>query len=117
VSRTFGDIESKKVELDGIPGVVIASPEITSIPFNKDIDYVLLGCDGIFDVLTNEMVNEVIWETVEQYKQQKGKDVDNSNLLGHCLNDCVNNVLKKSLIQQSEDNVTVILVVFKDFLQ
>jgi serine/threonine protein phosphatase PrpC len=78
-----------------------------------DLDYVLLGCDGIFDALTNEEVNNVIWETINYYKANKSR-LPNAYQL--CLNDVVNNVLKKSLIQNSEDNVTVIFVAFRNLL-
>jgi len=113
VSRTFGDIEGKLTELGGIPGVVIPTPEITAFPISKDLDYILLGCDGIFDVLTNEIVNDIIWETVDNSKSKKNEIKDP---LGECLNDCVNNILKKSIIHQTEDNITVILVAFRDLL-
>lgn len=83
------------------------------------MDYALLGCDGIFDVLTNEEVNEIIWETVRYHKEsiveKKGRKRGNDDL-AICLNDCVNNLLMRSLIQNSEDNVTVILVAFKNLL-
>ena len=116
MSRTFGDIESKLTDLGGIPGVVVCTPEITTFQYSSDIDYVLLGCDGIFDTLTNEMVNEVVWETVNFYKANKKQLGSDSKTLTQCLNDIVNNVLKKSLISHSEDNVTVILVAFRDLL-
>lgn len=119
MSRTFGDIESKTPELGGLKGVVVAEPEITVFPCDSNIDYVLLGCDGIYDALTNEEVNEVVWETIEFYKAEKmgikGQNLD--LLLGQCLGDCVNNILKKSLVQNSEDNVTAIIVVFRNLLE
>ena len=93
--------------------MIVPTPEISVFGYREDIDYILLGCDGIFDVLTNEEVNEIIWETVLYYRHKRP---GNDNL-GHCLNDCVNNILKKSLIQNSEDNVTAILVAFKNFLE
>lgn len=92
--------------------MITAEPEITSFDWSDDLDYVFLACDGIFDSLTNEEVNEVIWETVAHYKGQK---VKSQNSYQMCLNDCVNNVLKKALVQHSEDNVTAILVVFRNF--
>ena len=95
MSRTFGDIESKIPELGGIPSVVSAEPEITIFPYSNDLDYVFLACDGIFDVMSNEEVNEVIWETVDHYKD---KNDGASDLFGLCMNDCVNNVLKKAMI-------------------
>lgn len=93
--------------------MIIAEPEITTFNWTEDLDYVFLACDGIFDALTNEEVNSVIWETVASYKNQKTKS---QNTYQMCLNDCVNNVLKKALIQHSEDNVTAILVVFRNLL-
>lgn len=114
VSRTFGDIESKVKEFGGHPGIVTADPEITVFKYSDDLDYVLLGCDGIFDALTNEEVNQIVWETVHQYKTSKSK-LGNTYQL--CLNDCVNNILKKSLLQNSEDNVTVILVAFRNLFE
>lgn len=109
VSRTFGDIESKRKEFGGMPGVVTAEPEITIFGHSQDLDYVFLACDGIFDALTNEEVNCMIWETIEYHKQQ-------ASSFQQCLNDCVNNVLKKAMIQNSEDNVTAILVAFRNLL-
>jgi protein phosphatase 2C family protein 2/3 len=110
VSRTFGDIEAKVSDLGGIKNVISCEPEIHVIPHSAELDYVLLGCDGIFDTLTNEEVNAIIWETINYYREVKGLNKDS---LQDCLGECVNNVLKKSLINQSEDNVTVILVLFR----
>lgn len=112
VSRTFGDIEAKLPELGGMRGVVSSEPEVQVVPYTDDLDYVLLACDGVFDALTNEEVNAVIWETIDQH-QEAGLTRES---LADCLNACVNNVLKKALINQSEDNVTAILVVFRDLL-
>jgi len=69
VSRTFGDIESKLTSLGGIEGVITADPEIHIFDIDKDLDYALIACDGIFDCMSNEEVNNVIWETVAYYKE------------------------------------------------
>ena len=39
-----------------------------------------------------------------------------SNYYEKILNECVNNVLKRSLIQGSDDNVTAIMICFRDLL-
>jgi protein phosphatase 2C family protein 2/3 len=44
VSRTFGDIEAKLPQFGGIPGVVIATPEISSFQIKPDVDFLVLGC-------------------------------------------------------------------------
>ena len=53
VSRTFGDIEAKRVKYGGNPKVVIAVPEIKCFKIEENYDYIVLGCDGIFDKLNN----------------------------------------------------------------
>jgi protein phosphatase 2C family protein 2/3 len=53
VSRTFGDVEAKMTKYGGNPNVVIATPEIKSFRITKDHDFIVLGCDGIFDKLSN----------------------------------------------------------------
>jgi serine/threonine protein phosphatase PrpC len=87
---------------------------------SSDLDFAFLGCDGIFDVLSNEEINEVIWETVEEFKSDqdlKKTDVkSNYTDLSNCLKIAVNNVLKKSLIEGTEDNITAIIVVFRNLL-
>jgi len=55
VSRTFGDAEAKIAKVGGNPNVVVATPEIKSfriIP--NEHDFIVLGCDGIFDKLNNK---------------------------------------------------------------
>lgn len=101
-------------DFGGVPGIVVADPEISVFYYTDDMDYVLLGCDGIFDALTNEEVNNIVWETINHYKTSR-QSLPNAYQM--CLNDCVNNVLKKSLIQHSEDNVTVIFIAFRDLFE
>lgn len=62
VSRTFGDIEAKDPNLGGMKNVVIAEPQIKvmSVNHSKD-DFIILGCDGIFDVLTSNQVVDESW--------------------------------------------------------
>ena len=53
VSRTFGDIEAKKSKYGGNPRVVIATPEIKVFKVEDNYDFIVIGCDGIFDKLSN----------------------------------------------------------------
>jgi protein phosphatase PTC2/3 len=54
VSRTFGDIEAKLPKYGGKEGVIIAQPEISQFSLKPDFhDFIILGCDGIFDRLSN----------------------------------------------------------------
>ena len=64
VSRTFGDVEAKLAETGGNPNVIIASPEIQKFKMGPEHDFVALGCDGIFDKLSNEDLSECVWRSV-----------------------------------------------------
>jgi protein phosphatase 2C family protein 2/3 len=72
VCRTFGDCEAKLPHLGGSRGVVICDPEII---YEKDgasrLDYILIGSDGIFDRLSNEQINRMVWDTATQERIKK----------------------------------------------
>lgn len=63
VTRTFGDIEAKFVKFGGNPHVVIAEPEIKSFKIDRKHDFIILGCDGIFDKLNSQEAGQIIWDT------------------------------------------------------
>jgi len=55
VSRTFGDCIAKMEKYDGNPNVVIVDPEIHHLNIKNDTDdFIVLGCDGIFDRINTE---------------------------------------------------------------
>lgn len=56
VSRTFGDIEAKREKFGGNPNVVIAISDIKEFDIDDKMDFLLLGCDGIFDKISNAEV-------------------------------------------------------------
>lgn len=62
VSRTFGDIEAKRQKYGGNPKVVISIPEVKSFKIEDSYDFILLGCDGIFDKLKSQEVVKGAWE-------------------------------------------------------
>ena len=53
VSRTFGDIEAKSPAHGGNPKVVVPDPDIVAFEVTEEYDFVVLGCDGIFDKMTS----------------------------------------------------------------
>ena len=63
VSRTFGDIEAKLTKLDGNPNVVVAEPDITAFKITEEskFDFIVMGCDGIFDKMDNKETVHYIW--------------------------------------------------------
>ena len=111
VSRTFGDIESKNELLGGKEGVVVATPDISEFDLNDDYNFIVIGCDGIFDVLSN-------WEIIDCIKivleMNKGKNKKINELCG----DFASMIIKSALAKESFDNVSCIVIVFNfnDFI-
>eukprot|EP00397_Hematodinium_sp_SG-2012_P034536 GEMP01037049.1.p1 GENE.GEMP01037049.1~~GEMP01037049.1.p1 ORF type:complete len:402 (+),score=84.68 GEMP01037049.1:113-1318(+) len=54
VSRGFGDFDFKDITLQADAQKISCVPEVTSGLQCKDGDFVLLCCDGIYDVMSNE---------------------------------------------------------------
>ena len=127
VSRTIGDAKAKLEKLGGIPNVIIPEPDIYVFDFYKDnIDYFILGCDGIFDRLKSCEIFQCVDIIVNKTKEliEKNNKFNNSfntsydkkiNMSTTCGN-VVDMILRASMLRKSYDNVTCIMVAFKDLL-
>ena len=110
VSRTFGDIKAKVEKFGGKSGVIIPSPDITEFDLDENFDFMVIGCDGIFDVISNEQIFD-IWKIVlngERYKDFESGEIDYNILAG----DFADAIIKSSLFKNSFDNLSCIVVVF-----
>lgn len=113
VARTFGDPEAKIVALGGNPKCVIHNPEIKKFRIVKEHDFIVLGCDGIFDKLENDETISCVWRAVHDNKfhpnvKNQAKDIHKICGMG------VEYVMKNSLLRRSLDNVTVVVVGFSN---
>jgi protein phosphatase 2C family protein 2/3 len=108
VSRTFGDPEAKLAKYGGNTNVVIAVPDIISFELTNDHDFLVMGCDGIFDQLSNEDVVKCVWDSV---LKEKGENVHQQCAFA------VDSIIKNSLLRHSLDNVTSVLIAFHNFKQ
>ena len=127
VSRTIGDAASKLSSLGGNPKVVISEPDIYCFELDKeDIDFIILGCDGIYDQLTSEEVIKCAWMMIDFSKKYNSKENINNNekeeeekdeidLFTTCAH-IVDFILKASMSRKSFDNVTCLIVAFKDLI-
>jgi protein phosphatase 2C family protein 2/3 len=106
VSRTFGDVEAKNENLGGMKNVVVALPDITEIELDDEFNFLVLGCDGIFDVLSNEEILECVKIVI---KEKDIKDLTNVNLSELC-GYIADMIIKSSLAKDSYDNVSCIVI-------
>jgi serine/threonine protein phosphatase PrpC len=75
VCRTFGDPEAKLEYRGGNPNVVKAEPEIKVFQIAKHHDFIVLGCDGIFDKLNNEDISKCVWLSCEAAKIARANQI------------------------------------------
>ena len=108
VSRTFGDIEAKNENFGGKKNIVVALPDITEIELDDDFNLLVIGCDGIFDVLSNEQILECVKIVI---KEKNIKDLNEINVSELC-GDIADMIIKSSLALDSFDNVSCIVVAF-----
>ena len=89
---------------------MIAEPEIKSFKISKDHDFIVLGCDGIFDKLSNQDTISCAWNSVRDNKQlQLANNIHKQSGMA------VEYILKNSLLRRTLDNVTVVLISFSNF--
>ena len=91
---------------------MVAEPEIKSFTITKDHDFIVMGCDGIFDKLSNSETISCVWNSAKDNKtQSNGLAQDVHELCGSG----VEYVLNNSLLRKSLDNVTVVMIAFSNY--
>ena len=85
-------------------GVLIAIPDVFTIKINDNIDFLVMGCDGIFDQLSNKEVVESVWISTKEKR----------SFNQHCCM-AVDMIMKSSLARKTLDNVTVVFLAFENF--
>jgi len=104
LSRALGDFIFKTDdELPQNKQIVSAEPEVQELLVSEDMDFVLLACDGIWDVLTNQQVSDFVVDKIAANTQPE--DIC-EQLMNRCLApDCQVGGL-------GCDNMTVVLICF-----
>lgn len=65
----------------------------------------------MFDKLSNSEIADTVWKTIG-YNLSKPERPQRDIIL----NDCVNNLIKRAMIAESQDNLSVVLVFFKQLI-
>lgn len=104
VSRTIGDIEAKVESMTGNPKVVICDPDISVIKLESKHDFLILGCDGIFDKLNDKETVHFVWQSLR-------KNLHTSHPCGFAA-DCL---LQAAALRRSTDNLTAVVIGLEPF--
>ena len=103
VSRTIGDIEAKDSRYGGVANIVIPTPEIRLFKIQDNYDFIVLGCDGVFEKLDNQEVircvlKNAVKKTDLNTHERSGASID--ELLISCVE------------QKTLDNITAVIIGF-----
>lgn len=111
LSRAIGDMEYKEVRtLPPQDQMVTAWPEIKSVKLGPGDEFIILACDGIWDVLTNQ---EAVDFVRERLVREPERDVSSicSELCDRCLAKDTNN---KGI---GCDNMSVVIITLKKWCE
>ena len=104
-SRGFGDFEFKNKELAPPDQAVTVTPEIMVHDRSNADQFLVLACDGVFDVMTNEQVAAFVVRQVEA-----GFAAGDTFVLAKT----ADGLLRESLRLESKDNMSVVIVALRD---
>jgi len=105
LTRAIGDLRFKsKLELKRHEQSVISLPEITKIEDTEDIDFIIMGCDGVWDCVKRQMVCDYVEKEIKDNPDRKL-----SEILKTIFDRCVSPV---SGVVLGTDNMSCIIIQF-----
>ena len=108
LTRGFGDLEYKQNKnLKPEEQMITANPDIKVVNYDKDIEFIIIGCDGIWDCLKNQEACDIVTKRLKE---------DPNIKISKIIEDMMDSIVAKDLYNESGvgcDNMTCIVVVFK----
>ena len=104
VLRSIGDIKVKKPEYGALKGNIIHTPEVFVYDYSPSYDFMVMGCDGIFDDLSNEEIIGAAWHVFKDKAKEKNYDL---NLLTA---DSCDMIIKYAMDVMTSDNLSCIVI-------
>ena len=104
VMRTIGDVKVKNKEYGGKSGTIISIPEISIYDISGTEDFIVMGCDGIFDDLSNQDVVEAAWYIYKNRSKAKNYDIHELS------QEACDMIIKYGLEKETSDNLSCIII-------
>ncbi|XP_028791446.1 probable protein phosphatase 2C 49 [Neltuma alba] len=95
VSRALGDWDMKFPR--GSPSPLIAEPEFRQVVLTEDDEFLIIGCDGIWDVMTSQQAVNLVRRSLRRHYDPER---------------CARDLVMEALRLNTFDNLTVIVVCF-----
>ena len=104
LSRAIGDLEYKKnPKLKPEEQLISAMPDVKVIPFETEDTYILMGCDGVWEILSDDEICKFI-------KDRMASEKTLSTILGELLDKCLAPDTTQGV---GCDNMSAVLIKFK----
>lgn len=100
VSRAIGDPEHKPY--------ISSEPDVTEITLDSDDDFLILACDGLWDQLTPEEATTLVYQYICE------NETANTQEIAENVASYLSKIAKE---EGSSDNITTIILFFKDLSQ
>ena len=108
LSRGLGDLEYKgNKNLKPEEQIITANPDIVLDDFNLDVDFIIVGCDGIWDCLTNQQACDFVLSRINKDKNVKLNKIVEEMMDTICASDLYNET------GVGCDNMTCMIIQFK----
>ncbi|CAI9774252.1 unnamed protein product [Fraxinus pennsylvanica] len=95
VTRALGDWDMKLPW--GSPSPLIAEPEFRQIVLTEDDEFLIMGCDGIWDVISSQQAVSLMRRGLRRHDDPE---------------QCAKDIVMEALRRSTFDNLTVIIVCF-----
>ena len=95
VSRTLGDWDMKFPKGSSSP--LIAEPEFRQVVLTEDDEFLIIGCDGIWDVMSSQHAVSLVRRGLRRHDDPE---------------QCARDLVMEALRRNTSDNLTVIVVCF-----
>eukprot|EP00930_Biecheleria_cincta_P023201 TRINITY_DN1679_c0_g1_i1.p1 TRINITY_DN1679_c0_g1~~TRINITY_DN1679_c0_g1_i1.p1 ORF type:complete len:411 (-),score=89.17 TRINITY_DN1679_c0_g1_i1:145-1377(-) len=110
LSRSIGDHRFKKDEMRSQADQIITClPDVKTFRRQRDDDFLVVACDGIWDVLSSQ---EVVDRVQRNLPAMRAGELQPSDVVGQILDECLAADPIKSL-GKGTDNMTMLIVVFQ----
>ena len=110
LTRGLGDLEYKSNKhLKPEEQIITADPDILSDDFNNDVDFIIVGCDGIWDCLSNQQACDFVLSRIHKDKNRKLSKIIEEMMDEICATDLYNET------GVGCDNMTCMIIVPKKF--
>jgi serine/threonine protein phosphatase PrpC len=105
LTRAIGDLKFKtNCNLKRHEQSVISLPEITKIEYSEDIEFIIMGCDGVWDCVKRQFICDFVHKNIKE-----NPDKNLSEILKVIFDRCVSQVWGVVL---GTDNMSCIIIQF-----